>query len=89
MTTDVELDPSRHCFREDGCATHGDYPPAAPNLCCCCRQAPEIHSGCDCERDAIDDLDDRLNLEAAREILVDPTSPLHDFARSIIAKAER
>lgn len=48
-TADPTTDPALHCFREDGCALHGPYPPNAPNLCCCCGQSPEDHSGCDCE----------------------------------------
>ena len=43
------LDPERHCFRENGCPKHGPYPADAPNRCCCCGEAPEAHTGCDCE----------------------------------------
>lgn len=45
----LAVDPATHCFRENGCAEHGDYPPDAPNLCCCCGEPPEVHAGCDCE----------------------------------------
>jgi hypothetical protein len=44
--TSAELDPARHCFREDGCARHGSVP--EDGTCCCCRQWPEDHTGCDC-----------------------------------------
>lgn len=40
-------DPSRHCFREDGCAMDGAVGPN--NTCCCCGESPEAHTGCDCE----------------------------------------
>ena len=45
------MDPRTHCFREDGCAEHGSYAPDAPNVCCCCGQSPEAHTGCDCKED--------------------------------------
>ncbi len=44
----IEMDPTKHCFREDNCNAHQNH--SGPD-CCCCGQLPEKHTGCDCEDD--------------------------------------